>query len=224
MNYIALEMTNKIYEANNKISSVLKAGEWLGNRCFIIGGGESLSGFNFDRLDRYLTIGINRAFLFYPKVSINYLMDLDFYDKIKEQFLKYRGLKVFLTPPNDRKFEEGVYLVRNTQSLGIHGDLDVGIYGGQNSGVGALTLALTLKANPIYLLGFDFKCGAQSHWHGGYADNRDLNTFNKKLDEQRQEIESIKPLADALNIEIFNLSSNSNLQNFSYKEVDEVLQ
>jgi hypothetical protein len=222
MNHISLEMIDKNYNINNQLHKILKVGEWENQPCFLIGGGESLIDFNFSRLDKYLTIGINKAFIYYPKVSINYLMDLTFYDEIKSEFLKYRGLKVLLAPPSIRKFELGVYLVKNSPNLLVQGDLARGIYGGQNSGVGALMLALTLRANPIYLLGFDFKCSKQSHWHAGY-EKRNLVDFNKKLDNQRQEIEKIKPFSDALGIKVFNLSNNSNLQNFPFKEVSEVL-
>jgi len=48
----------------NFLYDFLPDGAWTGRRCFIIGGGPSLKGFNFSRLKGELVIGINRAFEF----------------------------------------------------------------------------------------------------------------------------------------------------------------
>ena len=61
------------------ITDVLNSDSWKGKRCFIIGGGPSLSDFDFDILKDELTIGINKTLIQFSP-TLNYSMDKRFYD------------------------------------------------------------------------------------------------------------------------------------------------
>ena len=63
--YQAANMMNNTYTNNNKVTYKLREGQWTGHPCFIIGGGPSLKGFDFNLLEGRKTIGINRAFEFF---------------------------------------------------------------------------------------------------------------------------------------------------------------
>lgn len=223
------------YSLNNKITEVLSSGSWEGKRCFIIGGGESLKGFNFGSLDNELTIGINKCFQTYPKIKINYSMDWAFYrDLLEKKFDSYSneqvldkwnsltGIRVILSPLSVQKFESNVHLVRRNRNKQLPISLEEGIYSGRNSGFGALMLAIALKANPIYLLGYDFYCENTSHWHSGYP-NRDLKVFNVKLNQYIREFEELIPLLEDTNIQIINLNPNSKLKCFSFDTINNVI-
>lgn len=235
VNYVILNKSNHSYAINNKLSSILNSNSWLNRKCFILGGGPSLKGFDFGRLDSELTIGINRAFQYYPKETINYSMDSDFYDKMKrgdydkpnepkvyDQWLSFDGLKVFLTPMELKQYSSEILLVRRLYHKSVSRDLEAGIYGGCNSGLGAIMLAIALGANPIYLLGYDMQAVEQSHWHDGYP-NKDIIEFNEKLVSYRKEIEEMVPLFDQLGVQIFQTNKNSALKCFSCIDIDYAL-
>ena len=73
---------NMVYNYNHKITEIFKDKSWQNKVCFIIGGGESLEGFNFNLLKNQLVIGTNKTFIYYPQITINYSMDVKFYNNI----------------------------------------------------------------------------------------------------------------------------------------------
>jgi len=233
---VVMTKSNHSYMINNKITKLLNKDSWLNKRCFIIGGGESLKNFDFTKLNKELTIGINKAFYTYPISTINYSMDSTLYNDIKnnkldkpneakhwDKWMNYRGIKVFATPLEFKEFGKEVYLVRRNIHKSLNRqNLDDGIYVGMNSGLGAICLAVALGANEIYLLGYDMQCKEQSHFHNGY-DARNLNEFNLKLNEYKQELTSFKTLLDIQNIKVVNLNPNSNLTCFEFGDITKVL-
>ena len=57
---------------------ILPDGSWSGRRCFIVGGGPSLKGFDFERLRGERVIAINKAFYDVPFADIVFAMDSPF--------------------------------------------------------------------------------------------------------------------------------------------------
>lgn len=236
VNGVTLAKSNHAYLNNNKIVNFFNSESWLGKRCFIIGGGESLKGFDFTKLNNELTIGINKAFYTYPNSTINYSMDSVLYDDIKsgrldkhneekhwDKWMSYKGIRVFLTPLETKKFGPEVYLIkRSLERILNQNNLDEGIYGGMNSGLGAISLAVALGSTEIYLLGYDLKCKESSHFHSGY-DSRNLEEFNNKLKEYRDEITLFKHLLDYYKIKVYNTDFTSELKCFPFITIDKVL-
>lgn len=240
--------SNHSYMTNNKIVSLFCKDSWKDQPCFITAGGPSLAKFDFSRLKGKLSIGINKAFLTYAP-SINYSMDSTFYEAIINGFydeqegcrvllkwLDYPGHRIFLTPMELKKFGPEVWLVRRKWKADVNKvDLEEGIWGGENSAAGAINLAISLGADPIYLLGYDMKCGDQTHYHNGYVDNapdekgqntlvaRDPVVFNAKLKEYREEITALAPLWKESGNTIINLGPDSDLTCFPFQDLDKVL-
>jgi len=234
-NATTLNRSSRCMNINHNITEKFNSNSFRLKRCFIIAGGESLADFDCQRLNDQFTIGVNKAFQYYSKATINYSMDQDFYDKIYngflskhsgidvlEKWLAFEGVRVFLCPLTIKQFKDDVYLVKRTNSDIISRDLDYGIYPGKNSALGALMLAVALGANPIYLLGLDLHAKTKSHWHDGYP-NRDLVEFNRKLDCYRKEFETLAPAIAEAGIEVVNLNPESSLKCFSFKTRDEVV-
>lgn len=234
---VILSRSNHSYNVNLKITDKFNKDSWLYRRCFILGGGPSLKKFDFSRLDKELTIGINKSFQIYQNATINYSMDHCFYDsiysgeldkyskeKLLDKWVSFKGIKVFLTPMELKKFKEDVYLVRRKWEEGISREnLDSGIWGGINSATGALNLAISLGATQIYLLGYDFYIdGNNTHFHSGYP-NRNLKEFSRKLIEYKEEITKLHPLIHQTNIKVYNCDFGSKLICFPFKNIDEVL-
>ena len=92
-------------------------------------------------------------------------------------------------------------------------DITHGIYGGNNSGFGALMLAIALGANPIYLLGYDMKIESKTHWHSGYPNQNAEKLRNRLLIFKKQFEEFANPIKK-LGIDIVNLNPNSALSCF----------
>jgi len=232
-----MNKSNHSYAQNNKIISLFNKDSWSGKRCFIIGGGESLKGFDFNLLNNELTIGINKSFSSYNP-TINYSMDVTFYDRMKkgdydnpgekklwEKWLDFKGKRVFLTPMNITKFGNEVYLIRREIRASLNRkDLDAGIWGGSHSGMGAINLAIALGSQEIYLLGYDFVIKESTHWHSGYEKDRDKVQFGMKLKKYREEIEKMAPQIKEMGVVIYNCNPNSELRCFPFVDIKKVLE
>ena len=216
------------------VAEILKPGQWAGKRCLIFGGGPSLIGFDYSVVANELTIGTNKSFeLFSP--TINYSMDLRFHDMLqdtkdtktavlRQKWAEYKGVKVFLRR-DDKTQYVGVYTVKILGRRAISYDLSAGLWEGQDSGWGALMLAIALGSSRIGLLGYDMKVdqkAGRTHCHEGYG--QDLLDLQSKLDKFRQEFEEFGPLLLSSGINVFNLNPDSAIQCFPKCGLSEFLQ
>ena len=199
--------------------SVLKRGAWSGQRAFIIGGGPSLKGFNWDLLRGELTIGINRAFEKFDP-SMMFCMDTrlwgwivrgDFGREAVRRYEEFTGMRVWIDNPS--------FIFPDDINVVGMGELSPC---GSNSGHAAVKLAMLLGANPIYLLGFDMRGngkGGQKWWHDGYADKQPEGvyaTFIKALTEDA-------PAIKATGTTVVNLTPRSALKCFPHATASSVL-
>lgn len=215
------------------ITEILDTGAWKGHRCFIIAGGPSVKGLSFSEIDSDLTIGVNKSFTRF-NTDICYCMDMNFYNYImnerdcdkeeledKRKWQEYTGIKVFLCPSEDSKnlflCDNNIYHVKRLWNNEISFDLSKGIYGGNNSGFGALMLAIALGANPIYLLGFDMQIvrgektiygtPKRTHWHTGYKKKQPAEMFSRLLERYREQFCEFAPAWKKLGVEIINVNT-----------------
>ena len=211
-------------------ADVLPDGSWAGQPCFIIGGGPSLIGFDFERLrGRGRVIVINKAFLYAPFADVVFFMDhASFYMWLKRGMFgpdaitawnEFKGLRVFL---NLRGREvKDAYSIRGIGRIGLSTSLCKGLYHGNNSGFGAIGIAICMGADPIYLLGYDLQHqGKVTHFHGGYNRHQPdivMQSYKHGLTEMAQLIERRGwP-------KIINLNPLSALTAFPFSTIDEVL-
>lgn len=211
------------------ITDVLPNGAWSDERCLIIGGGPSLEGFDFSQLGGEKTIGINKAFVHYH-ATLNYSMDHTFFEMVElnrkpsqdhyelhQQWCQYSGIKVFLRTMR-QQYNENVYCVSELGKKGISLDLSQGIFQGNNSGCGAIMLAVALGCKKIGLLGYDFKIqqdGAKvkTHWHDGYGKGT-TRSLIRNLESFRDCIEEIGPCLPEMGVSVYNLNPDSGLRCF----------
>lgn len=209
------------------LSKVLITQPWLGELCFVIGGGPSLSGFNWSALKGFNVIGTNKSFLFYP-ADINYSMDYNFFDLVQNAaadpkhpyhqhhlvWKDYKGLKVFLRRSANLRFAKDIYYVEALKDRAISQDVANGIWSGNNTGCGAVMLAVALGATKIGLLGFDFRIeGKQTHFHDGYYYQKP-DALQKNLPKFCECLDSLAPLLESAGVEVINLSPSSELKNY----------
>jgi len=218
------------------ITEVLSSTSWKDCRCLIIGGGPSLAGFDFRRIKDELTIGINKSFTRFP-TTLNYAMDIGFYNQVAypvekpellqlhQQWKVYRGIKVFLERPKF-KLDSSVYVVKDIKDKVLSFDLEKGIHGANNSGFGALMLAIALGATRIGLLGYDMKVDnvvKRTHWHEGYP-NQQFKSMQSKLNKFKVPFEELAPAIVDAGITVVNLNVNSGLSCFLKDSIENFLQ
>src|SRR3972149_707303 len=207
------------------VSEVLNGKPWDGHRCLIIGGGASLEQVPPSIVSGELSIGINKAFQKYT-TKINYSMDSVFYElvskvpssynsdpnqyKLHEDWMLYKGMKLFLRLNKEYKFDPSVFYINSLTDKKISYDLRKGIYPSNNSGGGAIMLAVALGARKIGLLGFDMtflRETGKTHFHNGYK-NQNVGKFQDKLDKFNKLICELAPLIYAEGVEVYNLNLN----------------
>jgi len=228
------DKSDKVYDKGNKISTIFPRYAWEKQRCFIIGGGESLKGFDFSRLDDELTIGVNRSYEFYDSTLL-YMMDLLYQERItrgemdkytrlesKKKFEDFKGTKIMLCPVSPYPIDPSIHLIRRIEKRYVSLDIWEGIFGGSNSGFGALMLAIAMGASPIYLLGFDLKCDQNTHWHNGYPGQNAFDQ-NRKNESFRELFDEFAPALGKIGFKIINLNPDSALECFEKMTVNEVL-
>jgi hypothetical protein len=224
--------------ASSDISTVMQSGIWGGRRCFILGGGPSMSGLNLSKLNGELVVGINKAFV-HGQVVVNYSMDHNFYESLvhpgKDQrniqlsnmWRAFGGIKLFLKREKD--VYNGVYTVNRIERKVMSHDPSIGIYGGTNSGLGAMMFAISLGCKHIGLIGYDMKIdrtGDRTHWHEGYPHSKVtprkevLDSEERKLDKFMKEFEEFAPTIKADGIRVANLNPNSGLNCFDKMTMD----
>jgi hypothetical protein len=212
------------------LTDKLSDGAWRGSRCFLIGGGPSLIGFDFNRLRGEHIITINRAIEYTPFADLFYSMDWSFYrnlnrlrygEQLFRAYQSFGGIRCWLNLGNYGYGPE-VYALRGLHSELFPTNLQKGIYSGTNSGYGALMIALCLGASPIYLLGYDLKSKAnRSHFHSGYFIKGAGN--EARMQRFKKHFEKIAPKIIAHGDRIINLNADSSLRCFEFGSIDEVL-
>jgi len=137
------------------------------DHCYVIGGGPSLIGFDFDALPKGFRIGANRA-AWLAKCDVLCTIDRKFHTAEKERIAAFgANAHVALTYPHET-IPGATYWHYTPYTLGLA--LAPHAISGANSGFAALNLAVHLGFKDIALLGFDMKWeNRRSHFHEGYG-------------------------------------------------------
>lgn len=217
-----------------RLHTVLPAGSWAGRRCFVVGGGPSLKGFDFSLLKGELVIAVNRAFEHVPNAAVMLAQDARLWgwyecptlneylgDEAKAKFDSFKGFKTWV---NCQVFPypEDVHVID------VIGDADPdwnpneysqGIPMTTNTGAAALMLATVLGASTIYLLGFDMegKDGKTANFHGGYKDSNGAHVYEDFLTDFDHYAVKFKSKA-----KIINLNRKSKLKLFEFGDIEDV--
>lgn len=207
--------------------------DWQGEDVFIIGGGLSLAGFDFNRLRGFCTIGCNQAFLLGAEIcNIAMFGDFLFWDACIRgmgmggqrasapafDIMAYRGwvatnYKVGAPPPWLRIYH------RKERGLAVGDTLGWN----DNTGAAAINLALTLGAKRVFLLGFDMRrTPERSHWHDKLLEqSKDTHyaKFRAGLHEVAQDLPTVFPGREVINV----TDGFSALEGFPRRGIEDVL-
>ena len=206
-----------------------------GCRGFIIGGGPSIinikkSGFNFDILQKEITVGVNKAYnLFTPTYLI--WTDAYFWKAFRSELIKLRSIK-FCPIKIVRKFsinKKDIYSLKrdkDSKKSTYVSSLSNSVPMWNNSGVTALRIAYILGLNPIYLIGIDLiikDLKGRTHFHKAYNKNRVAKTTFKRYNKFFESFKkTIKDLED-IGVKIYSCSKVSRLNELiEYKKIDDL--
>jgi hypothetical protein len=191
---------------------------WKGETVYLIGGGPSLKGFEWNRLKDKKTIAINKAVKFWPNADVMYWTDGRVWTWLEEDIKNYKGLKFTIAP---RRYPDDVHLLRRGKKYGIETSPDC-IAHSNNSGGAAINLAIHLGAKRIVLLGYDMgNDGRVSHFHDGYPSNATGENIYKN--QFMPAFEAIKEHLKGKDIQIYNACPTSKLNTFKKITIDEAL-
>lgn len=221
---------SKFPPTKGNLYHILPDGIWSERRCFIIGGGPSLKGFDFSQLKGELTIAVNRAF---EKLDACLMVSQDarvwgwieqgkFGEEAKKKFESYpikAWLNLGIAP-----FPEEIQLIPHSGFRDLVFSYKDGLPSSTNSGFLALNLAICLGANPIYLLGFDMnptEDGQTKNFHSGYPDPTDANVYKELMIPT---FERFAGKIEEKGIKVINLNPNSGLKCFDFDTIDSVFE
>lgn len=193
---------------------------------FCIGGGESLKGFDFNRLDKYNTIGCNHVGFQYKELKNLVFLDEKFYKKNKDNIDKFKG-HIYC---HIRAVPEG-FKLDNMTLIETHYkepfyNLD-NIYLGGISGLTALDIACynAYINEEIYLLGYDLYGG---HFYQDKIpeEDKDMSVWEEPIVDVSRWVSKFalfEKYAKKYGSKIVNCNPESRIRCFEFADIDEVL-
>lgn len=166
------------------------------NEVFIVGGGESLKYFDFDRLQGKDVIACNVAYKWVPWAKVVTFWDRGFWQKYKDELMALPAYKVSIHDIPD---------VTNDKVL----TFDPNINGNVNdTGHYSIRIALNFGAQIIYLLGFDADGG---HFHDEYPEEwKGVTWFSSHFGCYAQEL-------------VYNCNPKSKIRTFDFININDIL-
>lgn len=200
--------------------------------CYIVGGGPSLTDFDWNKLDGKFTIAINRAYEILPESQIVYFTDDDFYQKHKKGMHKHKGKKYRGRLARQKVIDHPNVLEIQLQPQPSGWSDQFGeLYHGSNSGYACIQVAAQLGFKNIYLLGFDMKhdgtynkgkknCKGTTHWHDGHRRIDPPTAYAMMLRHYSQMVPNVRKRN--LNVVNVNDPKKTALTFFPVKTLEEV--
>jgi len=180
---------------------------------YVVGGGPSLKGFDWERLKDKYVIAVNRSYQKIPWAQIVYFTDKRFFGWFPD-LISHKGLKI----SGGKVGHPDIINYRFTGAGGI--DLNSGcLRHGNNSGYAAINLAIQFGAKIVILLGFDMEIKETSHWHEGYS----ITTRPHAYDKMIPHFDSLAEQAKKLGVTILNASPESRLEAFPKITLEQAL-
>lgn len=165
--------------------------DWSGKEAFVIGGGPSLSGFDFSVLPKdQVTIGANKS-AFVANTDVLCSVDKLFSENCKGDIRFFKGLAVLGSTRTSLQvvIEEATYLkVDRKRTISRDRERICGL----NSGFASMNLASLGNCKKIHLLGIDMKMDDVKHFHGGYHWSNgtgDYKGWSRYFDKAAKEYE-----------------------------------
>lgn len=179
--------------------------EWEGQDAFLIGGGPSLSEFDFSQLKGRRVIGCNDAFHLGPEI-VSYCVFGDcswIYRKKWE--ISESGVELVTCSPTLLNFKFPRLRAMRRKMHGIGSGDTVGW--NYSTGALAIDLARMLGARQVFLLGYDMSNqGNKSHWHRHNGKTVQAYSFDRFLRGFSDLSQALKIVPD---FQVFNVTDGT---------------
>ena len=209
----------------------IKASEF-NNECYIVGGGPSLTKFDWKKLDGKFVIAVNRSYEVLPDAQIVYFTDDDYWHRHTKGMLKHTGKKYRGRLARRAVIKHPAVLELQLQPQPSGWSDQFGeLYHGSNSGYACIQVAAQLGFTTIYLLGFDMKhqgkynrgaknCKGTTHWHNGHKRIDPATAYPMMLRHYKNMVAPIKKR----NLTVININTpkGTALKCFPIKSFEEV--
>jgi hypothetical protein len=176
-------------------------------RCFLVGKGASLKGFDFERLRNEHTICLNHAVFFVPEPNGLCFCDQYFYKKYKDFIDNFDG---YILATRGTKYPGGKPNIKGYGTL---------------SGLYALSEVVG-KFDEIYLLGYDLNNEKVYPYFADLPDltedwwNKNIPTFYHDPSFTRERIQMFEGFKD---YPVYNCNPDSAIRCFKFKDIEAVL-
>jgi hypothetical protein len=173
--------------------------EWEGQDAFLIGGGASLSGFEFKSLIGRNVIGCNDAFHLGPEiVSICAFGDHGWWQRNRFKLEKWTN-RLVTNSPSVMPFKVPNMLKMHRLRDGIQTGNKLGW--NYSTGAMVINLAVSLGAKRIFLLGYDCgNIGKEHHWHQHNQKPIHVGSYHRFLEGFETVKRSLPAGIDVLNV------------------------
>lgn len=143
---------------------------------YLIGGGPSLSSFDFEKLKGHSVVAINDALFKIPWATALFSADSHWANHRKDAINQFNGERFLAMPPIPGI---NATFLNCLERPGISLEWpNIHLQG--TSGYAAINLAILLGAKNIFLLGYDYQ-NAQKHWFGNYEWKSSTDDYVLKL-------------------------------------------
>ena len=214
----------------------------LGDRCFIVATGPSLTIEDLEKISGEFTFGMNSICKIYGETSwrpsIYGIQDENVYGSMEDDILHWYGnannilvsdviAKNFVVPDNFRLFPlnrayHDNQLEINKYFCKFSEDCFSIIYDGYSITYSLIQLAIYMGFKEIFLLGTDcsYKKGEKNHFiESGFVDKNAYNSYNRMMSGYYE----IKKYVDSHNISVVNCTRGGQLEIFHRRDLDDVL-
>jgi hypothetical protein len=192
---------------------------WRGETVFILGGGPSLRGFDAEILRGEKVMVLNSSYLLAPWADVLFFVDTLWSEDHLDVVKNWKGMAVTTALGAKRILPSKIRRVQ------IHQDRDFllnpnWVRVGRSSGHTGISLAISMGATTVVLLGYDMKfIDGRSHHHDHYF-NRDPKTFSTNF---LPAFEGWNEDARKVGVRVLNASPDSALEEFKKVDFEEFM-
>lgn len=199
---------------------------WDDRPVAIVGGGTSLTGFDFEELRGAHVLAVKGSIFDIPWADAGFGLDMPRYMDWRDKLANVQS-RVYWAVPVDQIDKTGpppsdnVTFLRRLSGEGISDD-NGEIYGGGTSGFGAVQVALHKRAKEIVLFGFDYiPDTAVAHTVNGVPFRHNDRNYTRKMHqsaanwlEWSKHFAIYLPYLEAHKVRVFNACPNSYIEAF----------
>lgn len=180
---------------------------WPGGTCYIIGGGPSVGKLEPEKLRGQRIIVINNAYKLFPFADVLFFADSKWFYWHEESLMFFRGLRVSVSENLNNR--PGIKVVHGSKGVGLSAPQDR-LCWGNNSGYGAIALAVKFGVKKIILMGFDMRpVGGRNNYHKEHEREVPPSTYEEKM---LPSFNTLAPALEKIEVEVVNATPDSALK------------